>query len=227
MNKIKLSLGKPSLITLLSLGFMVLGIGCISWVLFSMWAQAKSDYYTGASTRSSNVIVASAAARKKITAANISPVKTDNLSANAVDNKDLYPIYPVEGDNIGSLIIPTLKRRLPIIEGTGVKELKLGVGHFIQSVLPGEKDNCVISGHRDTVFRQLDKLKIGDSLIVQTSAGEFTYKVDGTRIVHQDDKTVIVPTKHAVLTMTTCYPFYFIGNAPDRYIVSATLVESK
>jgi sortase A len=62
---------------------------------------------------------------------------------------------------------------------------------------------------------------------VQTSAGTFTYEVNGTRIVHADDKTVIVPIDHAVLTMTTCYPFYSLGYSPDRYIVSAALVKSK
>ena len=116
---------------------------------------------------------------------------------------------------------------MPILQGTDANELKKGVGHFTQSVLPGEKDNCVLSGHRDTVFRQIGNLKIKDQLIVQTSAGTFTYEVSGTRIVHKDDKTVIVPTDHAVLTITTCYPFNFIGNAPDRYIVSAALIKSK
>lgn len=139
----------------------------------------------------------------------------------------VYPVYPGEGDTIGSLTIPALQRELPILQGTGVAELKKGVGHFAQSVLPGEDDNCVFSGHRETVFRQLDALKIGDLLIVQTSAGTFTYKVNGTRIVHQDDKTVIVPTDHAVLTMTTCYPFNTPGYYPDRYIVTADLVKSK
>ena len=105
-------------------------------------------------------------------------------------------------------------------------ELKKGVGHFNQSVLPGEKDNCVFSGHRETVFRQLGKLKIGDQLIVQTSAGTFTYEVSGTRIVDAEDKTVIVPTDHAVLTLTTCYPFNTPGYFPDRYIVSADLIMS-
>ncbi len=75
------------------------------------------------------------------------------------------------------------------------------------------------------MFRKLGNLKIGDLLIVKTSAGTFTYKISGTRIVHEDDKTVIVPTDNAILTMTTCYPFNFIGNAPDRYIVSATLIK--
>jgi sortase A len=142
-------------------------------------------------------------------------------------DKTLYPVYPAEGDNIGSLTIPALAQKLPIIQGTGVEDLKKGVGHFTQSVLPGEEDNCVFSGHRDTVFSELGELKIGDQLIVQTSAGTFTYEVNGTRIVHEDDKTVIVPTDHAVLTMTTCYPFNYIGPAPDRYIVSAALVKSE
>ena len=160
-------------------------------------------------------------------------VELNKLGIFAINPSRIYRIKlfilkrPNEGDNIGSLTIPALNRRLPIIEGTSVKELKKGVGHFIQSVLPGEEDNCVISGHRDTVFRQIGDLKIGDELIVKTSAGTFTYVINSTRIVHEDDKTVIVPIDHAVLTMTTCYPFNFIGNAPDRYIVSATLVKSK
>jgi sortase A len=133
-------------------------------------------------------------------------------------------VYPAEGDNVGSLTIPALKQKLPIIEGTGAEELKKGVGHFIQSVLPGEQDNCVLSGHRDTVFSNLGKLNIGDQLIVQTSAGTFTYEIKRIRIVDKDDKTVIVPADHAVLTLTTCYPFQFIGSAPDRYILIADLV---
>jgi len=140
-------------------------------------------------------------------------------------DKILYPVYPAEGDNIGILTIPVLNQQLPIFQGTGVKELEKGVGHFNQSVLPGEEDNCVFSGHRDTVFSEIGNLKIGDPLIVQTSAGTFTYEMKGTRIVHKDDKTVIVPTDHAVLTMTTCYPFDYVGSAPDRYIISADLVK--
>lgn len=124
------------------------------------------------------------------------------------------------------IVDPALDRRLPIYHGTNDYELVKGVGHFAQSVLPGEACNSVLSGHRDTVFRNLYNVEIGHRLIVETSAGIFTYEVNGIRIVHADDKTVIVPTGRAVLTLTTCYPFYAIGNAPDRYIVSAELVES-
>lgn len=135
-----------------------------------------------------------------------------------------YPAKGAKGDTIGHLTIPALDRRLPIIEGTGVAELKKGVGHFSQSVLPGVKDNCVLSGHRDTVFTGLGKLKKGDQFIVETAAGRFTYAIRRTRIVDKDDRTVIVPTDHAVLTVTTCYPFNYVGSAPDRYILSADLI---
>jgi len=155
------------------------------------------------------------------------PIGSEASRVLLAPDKTLYSVNPAEGDNIGSLMIPTLKQDLPILQGTDVKELEKGVGHFTQSVLPGEKDNCVLSGHRETVFRQLGNLKIGDTLIVKTLAGTFTYEVTGTRIVHADDKTVIIPTDHAVLTLTTCYPFNTPGYFPDRYIVSAALVKGK
>jgi sortase A len=135
-----------------------------------------------------------------------------------------YARYPSDGDVIGSLSIPALKQKLPIIEGTSDGDLKRGVGHFGQSVLPGERDNCVLSGHRDTVFTRLGKLKIGDQLITRTSAGTFTYEIRRIRIVKKNDTTVIVPADHAVLTVSTCYPFHFIGAAPDRYVLIADLV---
>lgn len=212
------------MVTILTLGSIVLGIGCISWAMFSIWSP--QSHYIADSELSNN-------SRTITTTAELNPHPDETyMQGNAFENeqmeydKILYPTYPVEGDNIGSLTIPALKRELPILQGTNAKDLKKGVGHFIQSVLPGEEDNCVLSGHRDTVFRQLDKLKIGDQLIVKTSAGTFTYEVEETKIVHADNKTVIVPTDHATLTMTTCYPFYAIGDAPDRYIVSAELIKS-
>ena len=231
MNKVRLSRGKLSLVTVLSLGFMVLGIGCISWAMFSMWAE--SNFSADATRSLYSIPTAFAAELNKLMGDSTAPVETaegvkvesdPSLVLTATDK--LYPVYPAEGDNIGSLTIPALKQKLPILQGTGVEELKKGVGHFTQSVLPGEEDNCVLSGHRETVFRQLGNLKIGDPLILQTSAGTFTYEVNGTRIVHEDDKTVIVPTDHAVLTMTTCYPFNTPGYFPDRYIVSAALVKT-
>jgi sortase A len=188
----------------------------MSWAIVNIW---KQSHYSGNISPKPNTFDA----EKK----NSAPVELDPSLVLPKQDKILYPIYPMEGDNIGSLTIPTLDSTMPIYQGTAEKELKKGIGHFSQSVLPGEKNNCVISGHRETAFRRIGELKIGDALIVKTSAGTFTYEVKGTRIVHKDDKTVIVPTDDAVLTMTTCYPFNFIGSAPDRYIISADLVKNK
>lgn len=131
---------------------------------------------------------------------------------------------PLVGDVIGSLSIPRIKSTIPIIEGTGNKELKRGVGHYIGSVIPGVSDNSVLAGHRDSVFRRLGEVKIGDLITVKNDYGTFVYEVHKIRIVNANDRTVIVPTKDAVLTLSTCYPFRFIGSAPKRYIVQAGLV---
>ncbi|WP_026690467.1 class D sortase [Alteribacter aurantiacus] len=135
----------------------------------------------------------------------------------------LYPERPEIGDMIGELYIPKLEATLPIYHGTDEDELEKGVGHFAGSVLPGEPDNAVLAGHRDTVFRELGEVGVNDTLIVTTAAGEFEYKVKNVRIVDEDDRTVIVPKPRATLTVSTCYPFTFIGSAPERYVLVAEL----
>lgn len=142
-------------------------------------------------------------------------------------NKSLYETYPKFGEEMGTLSIPRINADLPIFHGTNEDELSKGIGHYAKSVLPGEKDNSVLAGHRDTVFRELGKVKIGDQLIVTTSAGKFTYEVRKIRIVDKDDRTVIVPKPRPTLTVSTCYPFRFIGPAPQRYILIAGLVKSE
>jgi sortase A len=143
------------------------------------------------------------------------------------EKTELYKKRPKKGENMGELFIPELNATLPIFHGTDEDELEKGVGHYANSVLPGEKDNTVLSGHRDTVFRKLGEIGEKDILIVKTVAGEFTYKVKRVRIVDADDRTVIVPKPRATLTVTTCYPFNYIGDAPERYILEAFLVDQK
>ncbi|MGO4889945.1 class D sortase [Anaerobacillus sp. MEB173] len=140
------------------------------------------------------------------------------------ETQALYSETPKIGENIGELYIPKLDSALPIIHGTSEDELEKGVGHFAGSVLPGHDDNSVLAGHRDTVFRKLGEVGVNDELIVKTSAGTFTYKVRKVRIVDSDDRTVIVSMPKATLTVSTCYPFTFIGPAPQRYVLVADLV---
>ena len=139
----------------------------------------------------------------------------------------LYAKRPETGDLMGELYIPKLEATLPIYHGTDEDELEKGVGHYAGSVLPGEKDNSVLSGHRDTVFRKLGEVGEGDLLVTKTEAGTFTYKVRKVRIVDADDRTVIVPKPKATLTVTTCYPFSYIGSAPERYVLIADLLKSE
>lgn len=148
-----------------------------------------------------------------------------NIIKEPPTSSPLYTTAPAKGDVIGKIIIPKLKMEFPLIEGTDERELAKGVGHYSRSVLPGEKDNTVLAGHRDTVFRNLKNVKIGDIIEIKTGAGTFTYKITKQRIVHKDDRTVIVPYDRAVLTLITCYPFNFIGSAPDRFILIGEKVE--
>ncbi len=152
-------------------------------------------------------------------------VSSSLITGAHMDAQQIYNAANIKnGDYIGKITIPALNETKPIYEGTADAQLKMGIGHYTRSVLPGVTDNSVLAGHRDSVFSKLGSLKIGDLLIVDTQAGKFTYKIFAFRIVMANDKTVIVPTKTAVLTLSTCYPFRFFGNAPKRYIVSANLV---
>jgi len=136
----------------------------------------------------------------------------------------LYKAIPQNGENIGVLEIPKVGT-LPIIQGAGYDELERGVGHVAQSALPGEADNVVLAGHRDTVFRRLGEVKVGDTLVVKNDVGNFTYQVKQIRIVDKDDRTVIVSTyPHPRLTLVTCYPLTYVGPAPKRLVLIADLV---
>lgn len=161
-------------------------------------------------------------------AASATPYKSDLLLKPDTNLKyATYLVAPKDGSKIGTLSFSELDTSVPIVEGTSPSSLENGAGHFAESVLPGMKDNTVISGHRETYFNNLGKLEIGHNVIVTTIAGSFTYQVIGTRVVDADDRTIIVPTKEATLTMTTCYPFLPYGPKPQRYIVSAQLISSK
>ena len=130
------------------------------------------------------------------------------------------------GTFLGVIDIDSLKLRVNLFEGTENKALSRGAGHYRASVMPGQSDNSVIAGHRDTVFSSLGKIKRGASIVITTQDGVFVYLVTKTRIVDKDDRTVIVPTESATLTLSTCYPFRYIGSAPKRFIVTGALAPS-
>ena len=194
----------------LSPGLLILGICFIIWASFQIYSH---------SVPTSTPITL----KKELFETVALTPETKDL----ITDEILYPIRPKDGEKIGNLTIPAINQVLPIFHGTDEDELKKGIGHFSGSVLPGENDNSVLSGHRDTVFRELGQLKVKDQLIVETTAGTFTYEIKEIKIVDSNDRTIITPTNSSVLTVTTCYPFDFIGSAPDRYILIADLVTSE
>nr|WP_053218560.1 class D sortase [Virgibacillus senegalensis] len=133
---------------------------------------------------------------------------------------------PEQGETAGILAIPKIGAELPIVEGTDPDDLEKGVGHYKGTAYPTENDQIVLSGHRDTVFRRMGEVEIGDIFIVKLPYGEFRYQMESARIVDANDRTIIKSTApDEVLTLTTCYPFSYLGNAPQRYIITALPID--
>lgn len=127
-----------------------------------------------------------------------------------------------EGDLTGVIKLPKLNKELPIFEGTEENELSKGVGHFSKTSMPGDGKQILLSGHRDTVFTGLGDLVSGDEIIVSYPYGDFTYIIEKTKITDAKDPTIIdLDLNEEELVLSTCYPFNFIGSAPDRYIIYA------
>jgi sortase A len=119
------------------------------------------------------------------------------------------------------LNVPRLKIRVPVLEGTDELVLNRGVGWIIGTAKPGETGNSGIAGHRDGFFRALKDIAEGDEIRLETAGGVIPYKVDLLKIVPPEDVSVLAPRYADSLTLVTCYPFYFVGNAPERWIVHA------
>jgi sortase A len=107
------------------------------------------------------------------------------------------------------------------MEGTDRKTLRRAVGHIPTTPLPGQPGNVVITGHRDTFFRGLRNIHKDDEITLTTLHGIYRYRVELTEVVQPQDIAVLGPSKDSILTLVTCYPFYYVGPAPKRFIVRA------
>lgn len=119
------------------------------------------------------------------------------------------------------LRIPSISLEAPILSGTDDQTLDRGVGHVDETALPGTDGNMGLAGHRDSFFRGLKNLKSGALLQLDTPGGRERYRVERIWIVDPEDVSVLEPTQGRAITLVTCYPFYFVGNAPRRFIVRA------
>lgn len=131
------------------------------------------------------------------------------------------PAAPAPGKPIGVIEIPRLGLSSVVLEGDETAALLLGVGHLSDTPLPWRDGNSVLAAHRDTFFRGLGRIRPKDVIRFRTADAELEYRVQETRIVKPTDVEVLAPTKAAVLTLITCYPFTYIGPAPQRFIVRA------
>lgn len=122
------------------------------------------------------------------------------------------------------LRIPEIDLEVAVLEGTSELVLNRGVGHITGTSLPGEDGNIGIAGHRDGYFRGLKDIAVGDLIELETLVGPLSYAITEFLIVEPPDVWVLDPTESPTLTLVTCYPFYFVGSAPQRFIVRAERV---
>jgi sortase A len=154
-------------------------------------------------------------AREWLNRASVRPAPKVSAPAPAVG----YSIH--RGDPVGELDIPRLHLSIVIFEGADARILKIGGGHIPGTALPPVNGNIGIAAHRDTFFRPLRGIHLNDEITLRTPAGTSQYRVTQTEIVPQSDVHVLAPSPGRDLTLVTCYPFHYVGNAPQRFIVHA------
>jgi sortase A len=123
--------------------------------------------------------------------------------------------------------VPRINLSAVAREGVDTSTLRRAVGHIPGTALPGERGNAGFAAHRDTFFSPLKNVRRGDDVIVTAPEGVYRYAVTSTRVVEPDDVSVLDPTPGTTLTLVTCYPFEYVGSAPQRFIVRATLQRSR
>lgn len=126
---------------------------------------------------------------------------------------------------LGQLTVERLGMKVMVAPDVDARSLRRAAGHIPGTARPGSDGNVGLAGHRDTFFRPLRRIETGDEIVLSTASGTARYTVEWTDVVSPHHVDVLAPTPYPALTLVTCYPFYFVGNAPDRFIVRARLVE--
>jgi sortase A len=142
------------------------------------------------------------------------------------DAQNCQALPVVKNSSIGRLEIPRIGLSVVVLDGDDAHTLRLGAGLIPGTAWPAQTGNVAIAAHRDTFFRGLREIRTGDLIRLLTMSGRYTYRVEFTEIVASNRTDVLNPTIHPTLTLITCYPFSYIGPAPDRFVVRATLASS-
>ena len=164
-------------------------------------------------------------------------VVTESYLYQALENRELDAILasapaptvhvarprPAPGSMIGRIEIPRLGVSAIIRAGSDARTLRLAVGHIAGTAFPGESGNIGLAGHRDTFFRRLRDIRVDDEIRIVTPEETYAFRVERTSVVTPRDTWVLNDTSTPVLTLVTCYPFTYVGSAPNRFIVRAGL----
>jgi sortase A len=137
----------------------------------------------------------------------------------------LEPNALAQGDVIGEITVPRLGLNAIVVQGDSVANLRHAVGHISNTSLPGEPGNVALAGHRDSFFRPLRKIQPGDAITIRTRQGTVEYRVESTEVILPSGTQVLRQSRDNILTLITCYPFYYVGAAAKRFIVHARQVE--
>jgi len=161
-------------------------------------------------------------------AANLQPSSPTAAEADSSSRRSESPgTSGREGSALGRIEIRAIGLEAMIMEGTDAKTLRRAVGHISGTPLPGQQGNVAIAGHRDTFFRALRNVREDDEITLTTLGGFYGYRVDSIKVVEPDDTAVLDNSDAAILTLVTCYPFYFVGPAPKRFVVRAHRVSAE
>lgn len=211
---------------------LIIGIVCLGYYAY---VSAESALYQAYETRELDAILSSGPAASpvaapplaELAAEPISPPQPEIRAATAEPASPKRPgSYAAKAVGmLGRLEIPRLRVSAIVRSGTDSRTLRLAIGHIGGTALPGEPGNIGLAAHRDTFFRRLGEIRPNDQVRIVTAQGTYTYRVEGTTIVEPDDTWVLDHTDSPALTLITCYPFRYIGSAPQRFIVRARLAE--
>ena len=135
--------------------------------------------------------------------------------------------FPKYGDEYGTLSMDAAGIISPVFVGDGATQLLNGAGQYYGSVFPGDIGNTVITGHSTSVFKTLGEAQLGDEIRLELTYGTYVYEISNIEIKSSTDQSILAPSEEQILTLYTYYPFDYIGNTPDRYVVTAKLVEGK
>lgn len=130
------------------------------------------------------------------------------------------------GEVIGEIQIPRLGVKTVVVQGDSTELLDRAVGHIPETALPGEWGNVALAGHRDRLFRPLREIRPGDTIVIETPRGSYQYQVQSTLVVAATAVEVLRSTDAKELTLITCFPFNYVGHAPNRFIVRGLEVAS-